>query len=312
MNDMHRPRIDPDLPQPTPVAWRMATGSPTIAATPSRARPTGLRPASPPVSLMLRPAVRFCLAPALLAVAVLPALAADLLPHEGNYVVRLGSSLSAPQVGTARQLLGLDCHVWHLERDVITDIPLGAGLRLTSTSELRGAEPRDGTVFNYQLKREQNGREFAISGRVTVGKNGARADLVLPSRPVTYDLPGGVVLPVAAFAQAIDALKGGADSFSFAMFDAELTSDALQVDGKIVPADALRPPRPEGSKLPGGTAWPVEITFNRAGGRQLFTVLLLLHEGGALDRLTISTGLLTASADLVAFKPLPRPNCPVS
>ena len=96
------------------------------------------------------------------------------------------------------------------------------------------------------------------------------------------------------------------------MYDAELTSDALHVDGRVVPADSLRPPRPEGSKLPGGTAWPVEITFARSDGRQLFTVLLLLHEGGVLDRLTISTGLLTASADLVDFKPLPRPSCPTS
>jgi hypothetical protein len=248
---------------------------------------------------------------AALFLAALPVQAADLLPHEGNYVVRLGSSLSAPQVGTGRQRLGLDCRIWHLERDVVTDIALGAGLRLTSRSELRGVEPRDGITFDYELRRQQNGREFAVSGRVTSGR-GARADLVFPSRPVTYDLPASVVLPVEAFAKAIDALKGGATSFAFPMYDAELTSDALQVDGRVVPADTLRPPRPEGSKLPEGTAWPLEISFTRSGGRQLFSVVLLLHEGGVLDRLTITTGLLTASADLVAFKPLPRPSCPTS
>jgi hypothetical protein len=119
---------------------------------------------------------------------------------------------------------------------------------------------------------------------------------------------------VSAFARVIDALGKGATSFSFTLFDPELTGDALQVDGGLLPADALRPPPPEGSRMPEGTAWPVEITFARAGaaGRPLFTVTLLLHERGVLDRLTINTGLIAASADLVGFKPLPRPDCPTS
>jgi hypothetical protein len=49
-----------------------------------------------------------------------------------------------------------------------------------------------------------------------------------------------------------------------------------------------------------------------AGGRPLFTVTALLHEGGVLDRLTVNTGLIAASVDLVTFKPLPRPDCPTS
>jgi hypothetical protein len=261
---------------------------------------------------MLRPAACFVIAAA--ALAGLPAHAADLLPHEGSYVVRLGTSRMAPEVGTARQLLGLDCRVWRLERDVVTDVALTAGLRLTSESELRGAEPRDGKAFDYQLRRAQNGREQSITGRVTVGTNSARAALVFPSRPITIDLPTGIVLPVAAFARVIDALKGGATSFSFALFDPELTSNALQVEGGIVAGETLRPARPEGSKLPTGQVWPVEIAFTRAQApeRPLFSLTLLLHEGGVLDRLTINTGLIVASADLVQLKPLPRPDCPTS
>lgn len=243
-----------------------------------------------------------------------PALAADLLPHEASYTVRLGTSPNAPEIGTARQTLGLDCQVWRLERDVATDIALAASLRLTSESELRGAEPRDGNTFDYQLRRAQNGREQALSGRVKVGKDGGQATLALPSRPAIVELPGNTFLPVAAFARVIDILKGGLSSFSLTLFDPELTSDALQVDGGIVPADSLRPARRDDAKLPPGTVWPVELAFTRARtpDRPLFNLTLLLHEGGVLDRLTINTGLIAASADLVAFKPLPRPECPNS
>ncbi len=260
---------------------------------------------------MLRPLALAGLAAALLA--PLPASAADLLPHEASYVVRLGTSPSAPTVGTARQLLGKDCGVWRLERDVRTEIGFSASLRLTSESELRGVE-RDGAVFDYQLRRVQNGAEQAIAGRVSAARNGTRADLILPSRPLSLTLPAGVVLPVSAFAYVIDALKRGDTSFSFMMYDAELTSDALQVDGGVAPADALRPARSDGARLPAGTTWPVEIRFSRTGAnaRPLFTVTLLLHEGGVLDRLTVNTGLLAASVDLVSFKPLPRPDCPTS
>ena len=285
-----------------------ATGSPTIAITIfRRVRQERLLAAR---GSMFRIVALTCLVMASLSAP--PVLAADLLPHEGNYAIRLGTSPTAPQVGTARQLLGMDCQVWRLERDIKTDIGLAAGLRLTSESELRGAEPRDGSAFDYQLRRAQNGREQSISGRVKVGKNSAQATIVWPSRPVTVDLPTDIVLPVAGFARVIDALKGGATSFSFALFDPELTGDALQIDGGIIPADTLRPARADAPKLPEGATWPVEISFTRAGGRALFTVTLLMHEAGLLDRLTINTGLIAASADLVTFKPLPRPDCPTS
>lgn len=279
-----------------------------------RARPTGCVTTLNPVSPMRCPVPSPRVAALLLALAAPAAQAADLLPHEGQYVVRLGSSLSAPQIGTARQLLALDCRVWRLERDVKTDVPMAASLRMASTSELRGAEPRDGTTFDYELHRMQNDRTFTVSGRVTVGKDKARADLVFPSRPVVFDLPAGLILPVGAFAQVIDSLRDGATAFKFDMYDPELTSDSLHVDGALVTADILRPPLADGARMPDGAAWPVALTFTRGGpaGRQLFKVTLMIHEGGVLDRLTISTGLVTASAELVAFKPLPRPSCPTS
>jgi hypothetical protein len=246
--------------------------------------------------------------------AAAPCWAADLLPHEGKYVVRLGTSASAPEVGTARQLLGLDCRVWRLERDVMTDIALTGGLRLTSGSELRGVEPREGAAFDYELRRTYNDRVSTITGRISVGKDSSRANLVFPSRPVILELPSDLVLPVSAFAKVIDTLKSGATSFSFLVYDPELTSGALRVEGGVVPADSLRPMPADPVRLPEGPAWPIELAFTRPEGntRPLFSVLALLHEGGILDRLTINTGLIAASADLVGLSLLPRPTCPTS
>ena len=43
---------------------------------------------------------------------------AQMQPHRADYVLRLGTAINAPRVGTATQDLTLDCAAWHLKRDV--------------------------------------------------------------------------------------------------------------------------------------------------------------------------------------------------
>ncbi|QQS13240.1 MAG: DUF1849 family protein [Rhodospirillales bacterium] len=242
------------------------------------------------------------------------AVAADLVPHEATYIVRFGTAPDGMRIGTARQQLTHDCRTWRIERDVATDIALGPALRLTTESRLKGQEPRGAARFDYKVDRSQGATTERHAGWAVSSRSGARAEITVGGRaPVAIDLPGGVSMPVQAIARVIDALKGGRTVFSFTVFDPELTSGALLVDGGLASADMLRPARID-SPVPDARAWPVTIAFTRAreGGRPLFTLTGLIYENGALDRLSIESGLIAAGADLVAFQPLPVPTCPSS
>jgi len=245
-----------------------------------------------------------------------PAVAADLAPHRAEYVIRLGTAVNGAQIGTARQRLTFDCRHWRIERDVGFAFVLTAMLRYSTESRLRGEETVGGGAFAYELERRINDHPERISGKATSSRVGGTAEIRLPARTIDFAMPGGTALPVAAIGTAIDRLKAGQTAFSFTIFDPEVTADVMTVDGGIATPELLRPPRaasPAGA-LNTSQAWPVTIAFSRTrfGGAPLFTLSMLLYDTGVMDRISVSAGLVTAGADLVALTMEPRPDCPLS
>lgn len=244
-----------------------------------------------------------------------PTLAADLAPHRAEYVIRLGTAINGAQIGTARQQLSFDCRRWRIERDVGFSFVLTVMLRYSTESRLRGEQTPSGSAFTYELERRVNEYPERISGKATSSPVGGTAEIKLPARSIDFAMPGGTALPVAAISEAIDRLKAGKTAFSFPVFDPEITSDVLTVDGGIASADMLRPPR---ANSPAGEvntqAWPVTLAFTRTrlGGPPLFTLSMLLYDTGVMDRISVSAGLITAGADLVSLVMEPRPDCPLS
>jgi hypothetical protein len=264
-------------------------------------------------------AARFAQAAAL-AAALLPGgmpHAQELAPHLARYEVRLGTSPGAPKIGTAEQRLTRDCQTWRIQRDVLADITIASGLRLPIESRLKGEETRAAGRFNYALTRQNYGSRQEISGTVERRRDGAgKAVIRYPSGPTTRDLPLNTSLPIAGLAQAIGRLRQGTASFPVTMFDAETVGDAMLVDVATVPASSLRGRLSPGpAALPEGDAWPVSLTFMRArntNAAPVFTATGLLHESGAVDRLTVRSTLVTAAADLVSWEPIDAPVCPRS
>jgi len=259
-----------------------------------------------------------CLAACLISLSLTlgtPALAADLVPHRAEYVVRLGTAVNGAQIGTARQRLTFDCRHWRIERDVGFAFTLTAMLRYSTQSRLRGEETVGGTAFAYELERRVNDHPERISGKATSSKVGGTAEIRLPARTIDFAMPGGTALPVAAIAGAIDRLKAGQTAFSFPIFDPEVTSDVMTVDGGIATPELLRPPRADSPAAALNTqAWPITVAFSRTrfGGRPLFTLSTLLYDTGVMDRISVSAGLVTAGADLTTLVMEPRPDCPLS
>ena len=69
---------------------------------------------------------------------------AQMQPHRADYVLRLGTAINAPRVGTATQDLTLDCAAWHLKRDVKGEVPISATWKFDIASAVLSDEARSG------------------------------------------------------------------------------------------------------------------------------------------------------------------------
>ena len=241
---------------------------------------------------------------------------AQMQPHRAEYALRLGAAPDAPRIGTAVQDLSLDCSTgWHLKRDIRTEITLTASWKMTVSSRLDAEEPRSGNGLRFHTVQNQNGSERESRGRVERKGSELRAEIVQPgSPPNQLMLPPPTLLPIAALNHLVDRLQAKAASFPTLMFDAEVMGDVFLIDVAEQPVDKLRaPPLDKRVARPSAQSWPVFMSFTR--GRQqdqrpLFTVGALVFDNGVLDRLTIETGLVTVSADLLSLDMRPVPSCP--
>jgi hypothetical protein len=252
------------------------------------------------------------------AVLVPSSVGAQMQPHRAEYALRLGVAANAPRIGTAINDLSQDCGGWHLKRDIKTDIALTASWKMSLASKLDGQEPRSGNGFRYTTVQIQNGSERAFKGRVQRQGGELKAEILQAGGPPNqFVLPAPTLMPVAAIDHLVGRLQARAASFPALMFDPEVMGDAFLIDVTEQEHSRLRAARPADKPVaaPSVKSWPVFMSFTR-GRRQdqrpLFTVGALVFENGVLDRLTVDTGLVTVTADLLALEMRPVPNCPRS
>jgi hypothetical protein len=243
---------------------------------------------------------------------------AQVQPHRAEYALRLGAALNAPRVGTAVQELTQDCGGWRIKRDIKTEIAITSSWKFSVESKLDGQEGRGGSNFRFRTVQIQNGAERETKGRVVRQSSETRAEILAPeSPPQQFALPVVTMMPVEAMGHLVERLASGAASFPAITFDAEVIGDAFLVDVTELDPGAIRAARPSDKPVavPAAKSWPVFMSFTR-GRRQdqrpLFTVNALVFDSGVLDRLTVETGLVSVTADLLSLKMLPKADCPRS
>ncbi|HYD07703.1 MAG TPA: DUF1849 family protein [Reyranella sp.] len=262
----------------------------------------------------MHPLVCFLAAVAALAPA---AAGAQVQPHRAEYALRLGLAANAPRIGTAVQDLTQDCGGWHLKRDINTEIAITSSWKLNLLSKLDAQEQRGGDALRFRTLQSQNGNERETKGKVQRAGKELRAEIMTPSGPQQFLLPPPTLMPVASIDHVIERLRARAASFPALAFDAEVVGgDAFLVEVSELDPGVLRGERPGERPIavPGRT-WPVLMSFTRGRDQQqrpLFTLKTQLSESGVLDRLTVETGLVTVTADLIALEMRKPPNCPRS
>ena len=232
-------------------------------------------------------------------------------PHRADYVLRLGTAINAPRVGTATQDLTLDCTAWHLKRDVKGEVPISATWKFDVASTLVSDEGRSGDDLHYRSRQVQNGAEREVNGSVQRAGGELRAESKSPDGSADILLPKLTRMPVASIAYVIDRLRAGMASFSMLSFDAQGSSEAFRVDVAQIVDSALRrrPPSEEPIDV-AGRSWPVQMSFKRGGkDKPLFSLTARLYESGVLDRVTVDADMVTVAADLKTLEMHPPPSC---
>jgi hypothetical protein len=241
---------------------------------------------------------------------------AQMQPHRAEYALRLGIAANAPRIGTAVQDITQDCGGWHLKRDVNTEISITPSWKMSLLSKLDSEELRSGNGLRFRTLQAQNGNEREVRGKVQRAGKELRAELVSPNGPQQIVLPPPTLMPVASIDHLIERLRTGAASFPAMAFDAEVIGDAFLIDVTELDPGVLRGPRPgERPIAVPGRAWPVFMNFTRGRDQQqrpLFSLKTQIYDSGVLDRLTVDTGLVTITADLIGLEMRKPPVCPRS
>jgi hypothetical protein len=237
-------------------------------------------------------------------------------PHRAEYALRLGVAANAPRIGTAVQDITQDCGGWRLKRDINTEIAITPTWKLNLQSRLDSEELRNGNGLRFRTWQNQNGNEREVNGKLQRAGKELRAELVTPNGPQQFVLPAATLMPVGSIDHVIDRLRARAASFPALSFDAEVIGDAFLVEVSELDPGVLRGSRPgERPVAVPGRSWPLFMSFTRGRDQQqrpLFTLKTQLFDSGVLERLTVETGLVTVTADLVALEMRKPPSCPRS
>ena len=236
---------------------------------------------------------------------------AQMLPHRADYILRLGTAINAPRVGTATQDLTLDCTAWHLKRDVKGEVPISATWKFDVASTLDSDEGRAGEGLHYRSRQIQNGAEREVKGTVERAGNELKAESRSPDGSAHVLLPTLTRMPVASIGHVIDRLRGGSAAFSMLSFDPQGSGEAFRVDVAQIVDSALRrrPPAAEPVDV-SGRSWPIEMSFRRGGKEKpVFSLTARLFDSGVLDRVTVDADVVTVAADLKTLEMHPSPSC---
>ena len=242
--------------------------------------------------------------------------AIDLMPHQAEYRISLGTAVNATQVGTARHGLTETCRAWRVDRAVDVSFSITTTWGFNVASSLQASEARDGARLEYTLKRLYNGDRTQRSGTVLPSPADiGRAELQGPAGPQRLSLPAQTFLTASGLRHVIGALQAGRTEFSFRLWDSEIISDVFAVSVTLLGPDSITKPKSTGltDGLTGETAWPLHLAFRRARDGQaqapLFSLTMLLHDTGVISRMTVPLGFVTLAIEPVSIKALPRIRC---
>lgn len=243
--------------------------------------------------------------------------AAQTVPHEAHYRVKLGVLKIPGEVkwsdGDMAVQVTRDCQKWTVQQETWFEVRFADGREFDIRSRYRFHEALDGKRFEFTVVTQVNGQTtLDTKGIAILPENEDGDGLAMFSKPeaAELELPAGVGFPVTVANRSLEMLASGAPFSRYLIFDGTGLYNVTDiVVGQPIPLKV----RPEGDiELLRSRAWRVKSTMfpYKAGDTgPASEVITQTLENGIVDRFVIDYGALTAEGVLSSILRLSDPEC---
>jgi hypothetical protein len=245
-----------------------------------------------------------------------PVTAAEIVPHEARYDIKLeslqaeGFPLEADGVMAIR--LARDCQKWESTQEIRFNVGVEGGTPINIHMLVRGLEGLDGRRMEFTGWQSQDGRNRTdLKGMAAMNRdgNGGVARFQHPEE-TDWDLPSPTKLPIAAMKELLAALSSGQANPQSIAFEVLGISEVIRTS----PGKAVNFKKIETDKisLVEGRSWLIDraIYFEAIARNQPFLIeTLQIHANGIVSKFWHDYQTMVLSGELVALEEISKPDC---
>lgn len=253
----------------------------------------------------------------------LAAPAVKIAPHRAIYKmtlgkVKAGSSISGVS-GTMLFDWGDACDGWAVQQHMQLHFIHAEGDETDVSSAVVTWESKDGTRYNFNVRRLNNGEEDeSYKGRAEIDAKGeGSARYVLPKDKKDVRITGGTIFPSAHTKLIIDNAMKGEKLFTRRVFDGSDEEGSADVSAFIGPKLEDNQIKPSGEALPkspllGSAAWPVRLAFYKPDTQASepdYEMDLVLQANGVARSMSVDYGDFMVTGTLASIEAGPEIAC---
>jgi hypothetical protein len=245
-----------------------------------------------------------------------PATAAEIVPHEARYDIKLeslqteGFPLEADGAMVIR--LTRDCQKWESLREMRFNVGVDGGEPVNIHMLVRALEGFDGRRMEFTGWQSQNGgTRKNLRGTAAMNRDGYGGSARFQQPEETnWDLPSPTKLPVAAMKELLDALGNGRTSPQSMAFEVLGISEVIRIGpGKSINYKKIET---DEISLVEGRSWLIDraIYFEAIARNEPFLIeTLQIHANGIVSKFWHDYQTLVLSGELVALEKISKPDC---
>lgn len=242
--------------------------------------------------------------------------AADIVPHQAIYSLRLAEVHSSSNFngvsGAAVSLIERTCEGWAVDEQVVMNMSTNVGGAINREMTFKATESFDGKSFRFNSVNVTNGDVEAFKGSAKVrGDGSAEAEFITP-RPFEMPLSGDVHFYIGTTSWLIDLAKSGAKTGETFTFDGSDTDGAQKMTAFILPDKRKHPELKGDPELLKGQAWNVRLAFFKTKGQASkpeFEIEVRLLENGVITNYRLIFDDLTVDQVLDDLLPAKDEKC---
>lgn len=244
--------------------------------------------------------------------------ARTLLPHRAVYQLNLeyttSDSAIANAVGDLVFQIDDNCDSWSTVTEMRFAVRYDSGEESRFGTYLSAWEKKDGTAYNFQVKRRSTApRNEVIDGEAVVPADGEAVATFLSPTERSMTLPKDTLFPTLHSLAVLDAAEAGELSIYRTVFDGTEEDSLFQVNSVIVGPVAPEVAATLDSPLLRDVAsWRVALAYFEeadVSGQPSHEAMLRLYENGVIDDQSFDFGDFRLRARLVELTQRPDTGC---